>query len=51
MKEWGVINNLSHSFLFKLEVGPLARYVQSRVAHAPGMPGTFSPAADFKGNR
>ena len=23
--------------------GPLARYVKSRVAHAPGMPGTFSP--------
>ena len=22
-----------------------------QVAHAPGMPGTFSPAADFKGNR
>ena len=24
--------------------GPLARYVQLRVAHAPGMPGTFSPS-------
>ena len=23
--------------------GPLARYVKSRIAHAPGMPGTFSP--------
>ena len=23
--------------------GPLARYVKFRVAHAPGMPGTFSP--------
>ena len=23
--------------------GPLARYVKMRVAHAPGMPGTFSP--------
>ena len=23
--------------------GPLARYLKSRVAHAPGMPGTFSP--------
>ena len=23
--------------------GPLTRYVKSRVAHAPGMPGTFSP--------
>ena len=25
--------------------GPLARYVRLRVAHAPGMPGTFSPPA------
>ena len=25
------------------EYGPLARYVKLRVAHAPGMPGTFSP--------
>ena len=24
--------------------GPLARYVKLRVAHVPGMPGTFSPA-------
>ena len=24
-------------------VGPLARYVELRIAHAPGMPGTFSP--------
>ena len=24
--------------------GPLARYIKVRVAHAPGMPGTFSPA-------
>ena len=24
--------------------GPLARYVKLRIAHAPGMPGTFSPA-------
>ena len=31
--------------------GPLTRYVKLQVAHAPGMPGTFSPAADFKGNR
>ena len=33
------------------EHGPLTRYVKLQVAHAPGMPGTFSPAADFKGNR
>ena len=26
-----------------LNHGPLARYVKSRVAHAAGMPGTFSP--------
>ena len=25
-------------------MGPLARYVKLRVAHAPGMPGTFSPS-------
>ena len=25
--------------------GPLARYVKLRVAHVPGMPGTFSPPA------
>ena len=31
--------------------GPLTRYVKLQVAHAPGMPGTFSPAVDFKGNR
>ena len=30
--------------------GPLTRYVKLQVAHAPGMPGTFSPTADFKGN-
>ena len=31
--------------------GPLTRYVKLQVAHAPGMSGTFSPAADFKRNR
>ena len=31
--------------------GPLTRYVTLRVAHAPGMPGTLSLAADSKGNR
>ena len=34
-----------------LHHGPLTRYVKLQVAHAPGMPGTFSPAADFKWNR
>ena len=28
--------------------GPLARYVKLRVAHAPGMPGTFSPPPTSK---
>ena len=31
-------------------MGPLIRYVKLWVAHAPGMSGTFSPAADFQGN-
>ena len=31
--------------------GPLTRYVKLRVAHAPGMPGTFFPVTDIKGNR
>ena len=31
--------------------GPLARYVNLQIAHASGMPGTFFPIADFKGNR
>ena len=31
--------------LLKCEIhGPLTRYAQLRVAHAPGMPGTFSPS-------
>ena len=28
--------------------GPLTRYAKSRVAHAPGMPGTFSPPPTSK---
>ena len=31
--------------------GPLTRYVKLLFAHAPGMPGTFPPTADFEGNR
>ena len=31
--------------------GPLTRYVKLLFAHAAGMPGTFSPTADFEGNR
>ena len=30
--------------------GPLTRYAKLQVAHVPGMPGTFTPAADFEGN-
>ena len=30
---------------------PLTRYVKLQDAHAPGIPGTFPPTADFKGNR
>ena len=35
----------------KIAHGPLTRYAKLRVAHAPGMPGTFSPDAEFKGKR
>ena len=31
-----------------LTYGPLTRYVQLRVAHAPGVPGTFSPPPTSK---
>ena len=30
-------------WLLRAMHGPLIRYVQLGVAHAPGMPGTFSP--------
>ena len=33
-----------------LGYGPLTRYVKLRVAHAPGMPGTFSPPPTSKEN-
>ena len=41
---------LSKSVLTKMSTsyGPLARYVIMRVAHAPGMPGTFSPPLTSK---
>ena len=39
-------NILFHVFL--PSNGPLARYVKLRVAHAPGMPGTFSPPPTSK---
>ena len=31
------------SSLYKMQDGPLARYVKMRVVHAPVLPGTFSP--------
>ena len=37
--------------MFCFRYGPLTRYVKLLFAHAPGMPGTFSPIADFEGNR
>ena len=51
---WHPFNQLSRSILNVSSVedqvqfgflfhGPLTRYVKLRVAHAPGMPGTFSP--------
>ena len=47
-----LINHHYYSMGFGLgHYGPLTRYVTLRVAHAPGMPGTFSPTADVKGNR
>ena len=57
---WSTIDNITWtwtwSFVNLLTIcgrwyGPLTRYVKLQVAHAPGMPGTFSPAAEFKGNR
>ena len=33
-----------------IQNGPLTRYVKLRVAHAPGMPGTFSPPPTSKEN-
>ena len=39
------------SYASILSNGPLTRYVKLLFAHAPGMPGTFSPTADFEGNR
>ena len=36
-----LLNDIMHNY--RLFNGPFARYVILRVAHAPGMPGTFSP--------
>ena len=43
-------NHYKHNTLCTFH-GPLTRYVKLQVAHAPGMPGTFSPPADLIGNR
>ena len=40
---WLVYSYCSESHHWCRDNGPLARYVKLRVAHAPGMPGTFSP--------
>ena len=41
----------AHWLVIIVNNGPLTRYVTLRVAHAPGMPGTFSLVDDSKGNR
>ena len=45
------VNYYLHFTIYPNCHGPLTRYVKLQVAHAPGMPGTFPSAADFKGNR
>ena len=46
-----VYEELNKLLPWGLRHGTLTRYVKLQVAHAPGMPGTFPPAADFKENR
>ena len=41
------MNTFTAAFLWTYSNGPLARYVNLRAAHAPGMPGTFSPPSRF----
>ena len=41
---------MSATWIHLITHGPLTCHAKLRVAHAPGMPGTF-PATDFKGNR
>ena len=43
-------NSITHFTSHVITYGPLTRYVKLQIAHAPGMPGTFSPTADFIGN-
>ena len=40
-------NSASNVHQVGMPYGPLTRYVKFRVAHAPGMPGTFSPPQCF----
>ena len=37
---------LTLNYTYTVTYGPLASYVKFRVAHAPGMPGTFPPLSD-----
>ena len=41
--EWWLCINMSCCLAVQLDHGSLARYAKLRVAHAPVMPGTFSP--------
>ena len=45
-----ILEVIWYSSIWNAVHGPLTRYLELQVAHAPGMPGTYSPAADFKGN-
>ena len=43
-RQWAkMCNGFSHVLNNVISRGPFASYVKLRVAHAPGMPGTFSP--------
>ena len=42
------LNNLNEHWYIRGIHGPLTRYVNLRVAHAPGIPGTFSPPSTSK---
>ena len=43
--EWHMALFYLYRYVWSIDLhGPLARYVKLRVTHAPGMPGTFSPA-------
>ena len=44
---WDMLLNIDSGNGLAPSHGPLARYVKSQIAHAPGMPGTFSPPPRF----